>query len=300
MSRYFERADHAARVLDANYNLMLNPSKGSSEQRWQLITASLGFDPKDRVSDPQTDIARLLSDPREQASIVSCIKLSRENASQIREQISSETWERVNQLYHEISRSQLPVDSDVHPLRMINNVREGMFTLYGVTDATMSHDEGWYFIQLGRYMERACGISRLMDAYYSASLVTDDLDWVALLNSCLAFEAYCKVYTADLTPERVAEFLLLNAPFPYTVRHAADCMWQALEGIADASRTRKSTRIDRMIGQLRSSLAYAQVEDIMEGDLHDYLLSVVDHCRDLHFAIHEFYLDYPIAAAFEA
>src|SRR3954467_12442034 len=105
MSRYFERADHCARVVEANYNLMLNPWKPSRERRWQRITASLGLDADLPNGDPHGSIARLIGDPGTRASIVCCITTARENASQVREQISSEMWERLNQLYHEMTQS---------------------------------------------------------------------------------------------------------------------------------------------------------------------------------------------------
>ena len=149
-------------------------------------------------------------------------------------------------------------------------------------------------------MERACNLSILVDSFFSLSSSADDLDWVGLLNSCSAFEAYCKVYTADLTPERVAEFLVLNAEFPYSVRHSADLMNFTLEAITETSSARKASRIERIIGQLRSSLAYSQITDIMERSLHSYLNGVIHQCRNLHAAVHEVYIDYPIEAALEA
>ena len=121
-----------------------------------------------------------------------------------------------------------------------------------------------------------------------------------MLASCSAFEAYCKVYTADLTPDRIAEFLLLNAEFPYTVRYAAERMLCALDTIAEASAVRRPERISRIIGQLRASLAYSQINDIISRDLHRYLNGVIEQCRDLHAAVHELYIDYPIESAFEA
>jgi|SRR5579875_10507 len=298
MSRYFERADHCARVLEANYNLMLNPAKASTEQRWHRITASLGLGPQASEMDPQTAMRRLTSDVNTRSSIVSCIVTARENAGQVREQISSEMWERLNQLYHETTQTRTSADSD--PLRLVTVVREGSYNFYGVTDATMSHGEGWQFIQLGRSMERACALSTLLDAYFSASAGADDLDWVGLLSSCVAFEAYCKVYTADLAPGRVAEFLLLNPEFPFTVRHSADRMHTALEAISETSSPRKTATIERIIGKLRSSLAYAQIDDILSRDMHAYLNNVIDQCRALHAAVHEVYIEYPIETALEA
>lgn len=300
MSRYFERADHCARVLEANYNLMLNPAKASTEQRWRRITASLGLGTQADNLDPHTAMMRLTSDPATRSSIVSCIAGARENASQVREQISSEMWERLNQLYHETASPRGNGNPDSEPLRLLSAVREGSYSFYGVTDATMSHGEGWQFMQLGRSMERACTLSTLLDAYFSASAGADDLDWVGLLSSCVAFEAYCKVYTADLAPGRVAEFLLLNAEFPFTVRHSADSMHTALEAISESSSSRKIALIGRIIGKLRSSLAYAQIDDIMARDVHLYLNGVIDQCRALHAAVHEVYIEYPIETALEA
>lgn len=300
MSRYFERADHCARVLDANYNLMLNPSKASTEQRWHRITASLGLGANATEIDPPKAMMLLTSDANTRSSIVSCIATARENASQVREQISSEMWERLNQLYHETAQSRANSNADSEPLRLVTVVREGSYNFYGVTDATMSHGEGWQFIQLGRSMERACALSTLLDAYFSASAGADDLDWVGLLSSCAAFEAYCKVYTADLAPGRVAEFLLLNAEFPFTVRHSADRMHTALEAISETSSSRKTAMIERIIGKLRSSLAYAQIDDIISRDMHLYLNSIIDQCRALHAAVHQVYIEYPIETALEA
>jgi len=159
MSRYFERADHCARVLEANYNLMLNPSKLSTEERWHRIMASLGIAAAANGIDPQMAMIKLTSDPDDESSIVSCIAESRENAGQVREQISSEMWERLNSLYHQVTQANSRLGPDSDPLRLVAAVREGSYQFHGVTDATMNHGEGWHFIQLGKYMERSCAVS---------------------------------------------------------------------------------------------------------------------------------------------
>lgn len=300
MSRYFERADHCARVLEANYNLMLDPSRPSTEQRWRRITASLGLAADLDGSDPQTAVAKLTSDSDNRSSILCCLSTTRDNASQVREQISSEMWERLNQLYHEVMQSSIRTEKVFDPLRLVAAVREGSYKFHGVTDATMNHGEGWHFIQLGKYMERACALSVLLDAHFSSAQQADDLDWVGLLSSCTGFEAYCKTYTADLKPERVAEFLLLNPEFPYSVRYSAERMKGALDAINDTSSVRRASRIDRIIGGLRASLAYVQIDDVMHQNLHRYLDGVIEQCQSLHSALHQVYIDYPVEAALEA
>ncbi len=299
MSRYFERADHCARVLETSYNLLLNPFKSSREQRWNRITLSLGI-AEVSTADAETTMTRLISQPGNKASILACITSARENASQVREQISSEMWERLNQLYHSINASASITALDGESLRLLAALHDDTYKFYGATDCTMNHSEGWYFIQLGKYMERACVLSLLLDAHFAASAGADDLDWVGLLTSCSGLEAYRKVYNADLTAERVAEFLILNPEFPYSIRYSADNMQSTLEAIAEVTSVRKTAKVDRLIGKLRSSLAYIHIEEVMAGDLHKFLNNILEQCHKLHFAVHEIYTDYPVEAIFEA
>jgi uncharacterized alpha-E superfamily protein len=162
----------------------------------------------------------------------------------------------------------------------------------------MNHDEGWHFIQLGKYIERACNLCVLLDAYFAPDKHADDLDWVGLLSSCAAFEAYCKACTAELRPERIADFLLLKPEFPYSVRYSLDRMHQALTSISDLSLSRRTEKIERLIGRLRSMVAYVQVGEVIRN-LHKYLTEIIEQCRELHAAVHQVYIDYPIEVAFE-
>jgi uncharacterized alpha-E superfamily protein len=298
MSRYFERADNAARVLEATYGLILNPAKFSTEERWFRAVSSLAPGAASGDVDPQSALFLLVADPEGNFSIVKCISGVRENARQVREEISSEMWEHLNHLFHEVTRSELQAGDDAGAMRVVRLVREGSYRFKGVTDATMSHDEGWHFIQLGKYIERACNLCVLLDAYFVVGKHADDLDWVGLLTSCAAFEAYCKAYTAELKPERIADFLLLKPEFPYSVRYSLDRMHQALTSISNLSLSRRTEKIERLIGRLRSMVAYVQVEEVMRG-LHKYLAGIVAQCRDLHAAVHEVYIEYPIDIAFE-
>jgi uncharacterized alpha-E superfamily protein len=245
-------------------------------------------------------MVKLTSDAGFESSIAFCIAVSRENAGQVREQISSEMWEGLNSLYHKVTKAGAKPETDTDPMRLVAAVREGSYQLHGITDATMNHGEGWQFIQLGKYMERACALPVLLDAYFSRAGEADTLDWVGLLASCAAFESYCKVYTAELRPDSVAEFLLLNAEFPYSVRYAVERMGAAIAAISQTSFTKASGRIERTAGRLRASLAYAQIAEIMIGGVHRYLDDVIEQCESLHAAVHMVYIDYPIQSALEA
>lgn len=299
MSRYFERADNASRVLEATYGLILNPAKFSTEERWYRAVSSLAPGAASAKVDPQRALYLLVADPEGAFSIIKCISYARENARQVREEISSEMWEHLNRLFHDVTGSGLSPDDDVGAMRLVGLVREGSYRFHGITDTTMNHGEGWHFIQLGKYIERACNLSILLDAYFSIDRPADDLDWVGLLTSCAAFEAYCKACTAELKPERIADFVLLQPEFPYSVRYSVEHMHQALTSISNLSLSRRTGKIERLIGRLRSAVAYTQIGDVIRGDLHKYLAGVIEQCRNLHAAVHEVYIEYPIEVAFE-
>jgi uncharacterized alpha-E superfamily protein len=299
MSRYFERADNAARVLEATYGLILNPAKFSTEERWFRAVTSLAPGAASAQVDPQRALFLLVTDPEGAFSIVKCISGARENARQVREEISSEMWEHLNRLFHEVTNSDLAPEDDAGAMRLVHLVREASYRFHGITDTTMNHGEGWHFIQLGKYIERACNLSILLDAYFSIEKHADDLDWVGLLNSCAAFEAYCKACTAELKPERIADFILLQPEFPYSVRYSLERMQQALSSISNLSLSRRTGKIERLIGRLRSAVAYVQIAEVIRGDLHKYLAGIIEQCRDLHAAVHEVYIEYPIEVAFE-
>jgi uncharacterized alpha-E superfamily protein len=299
MSRYFERADNTARVIDATYSLMLSRVEVAADQRWYRALAVRGAPLESADADPQNAIRRLAGDIGSRSSIVSCISAARDNASQVREEISSEMWEQLNRLYHEVTRLGADVEDDETVMRLVTAVREGSYAFHGVCETTMSHGEGWRFVQLGKFTERACAVSSLLDVYFSAAGEADDLDWIALLASCAAFDSYCKVFTADLKPDRIAKLLLVHPEFPYSVRYSIERMYVTLRAITSQSAGRHRAHIGRLIGRLRSSLAYAEISDLLSGDLHAFLNSVLDQCRTLHSAVHDAYIDYPIEIAFE-
>ncbi len=299
MSRYFERADNASRVLKATYGLILNPAKFSTEERWFRAVASLAPGAASNTVDPQLALFLMVAAQEGSFSIVKCVSGARENARQVREEISSDMWEHLNRLFHEVTGFELQPNDDAGAMRVITLMREGSYRFNGITAATMNHDEAWHFIQLGKYIERACNLCVLLDAYFVAGKHADDLDWVGLLSSCTAFEAYCKACTAELKPDRIANFLLLKPEFPYSVRYSLDRLHEALTAISNLSLSRRTEKIERLIGRLRSMVAYVQIGEII-GGLHKYLGAIIEQCRDLHAAVHEVYIEYPIEVAFES
>lgn len=308
MARYLERAEHTARLVEVQLNLMLDQQPGIAERRWARILLSLGLEAPAAFAIEGNTVARMLIlDTSKRSSVVSCIMQARENARQVREQISSSMWIHLNRLFHEIRRA-AHSEADADLVEFVGMIRDAGFLLQGVTDSTMVHDEGWQFIQIGRYLERAQMVTKLLDVHYrefdprveSAADAREHLEWVGLLRSCTAFEAYCKTYTADLRPDRVAEFLLLNPEFPHTVRYSIDTVQRALNALPEASQSRKASRLVRLAGRLSASLSYAQIDEVMGQGIQNYLEGIQRQCGQIHSSAYQGYIDYPIEMALPA
>ncbi|NOK62704.1 MAG: alpha-E domain-containing protein [Chloroflexi bacterium AL-W] len=306
MCRYLERSEHTARVIDLNLHQMLDQTPESSEHRWERVLASLRATlPDDRTTDAYNVTQALTFDAQNPSSIVSCITAARDNARQVREQLSTEMWEQLNRLYLAVKRLHMDDIWSVEPHEFFRRIKEGAHLFQGVTDTTMSHDQGWQFIQAGRYIERASTIATLLEVYLLEPTETVDnnvsaldyLGWVGLLKSCTAFEAYCKVYTADVQPGRILEFLLLNDEFPHSVRFSSDALRSALRAITVTTGGRPGGRAERMTGRLSATLDYGQVDEIVAEGLGAYLADVQHQCTQIHNAIYQTYVSYPIDTA---
>jgi uncharacterized alpha-E superfamily protein len=305
MSRYLERVEHTARVLEVQFNLMLERGAHPDNRHWEHLGRSLGLKGADLELGSALPAA-LGRDVVNRSSIVSGIMLARENARQVREQISSEMWEQLNRLFHEVKRTPVEDVWESGPIDFLESIKEGIHLFHGITDSTITHNEGWRFIQVGRSLERAVSISTLVSAHFrefhqpAEQLDSGDhFEWIGLLKSCTAFEAFCKVYTADLTPERIAEFLILHPAFPHSIHFAAIEMERALREIGDDANTRRAAKVERIAGKLRAALSFGQIDEIMLLGLHSYLDGIRRQCADLHSALHQVYITYPVEAAIE-
>ena len=313
MSRYLERAEHTTRMLDVNLNLMLDESSTSSEHRWQRVLQALGKPRRVKWDGNPYQLTRTLTfDTNVKASVLSCIISARENSRHVREQISTEQWHRLNSLYLEVTRPDMQsvmqaealIESDESPAAFLQQVMEAVHQFQGVTDSTMSHGEGWQFIQVGRSLERASATAMLLTAYNddlwtepSGVESNEYLEWMGLLRSATAFEAYCKVYTADLTPERILEFLLLDAEFPHSLRFSIDALQHALGAIDRASGGIRVEMLTRLAGRMQASLAYSSVDEILDRGVVPYLQKILEQCSEIHQAIYHLYIDYSIQSA---
>ena len=314
MSRYLERAKHTARLIDVSLFLLLDQNPEYKAQHWKRLFDSLRIPAGEKLPDgAYYNVAqKLMFDVANSSSLFSCINSARDNARQVREQISTEMWEQLNRLFLHIKHKSTEAIWFSEPHEFLTNVQESILLFQGLTDSTMSCNEGWYFIYVGRFIERARAIAALLDVHFcSPELLPeeqeDDTDtaqsdyldylvWVGLLRSCSAFDAYHKVYTGNIHPERIAEFLILNPESPHSIRFAITRVQSALQAIAKTTHARHTQHAERLVGRLRASLEYDQIEDIM-ADIHSYLERIEQQCTHIHNALYQTYIFYPIEGA---
>src|SRR5438445_6154773 len=214
MSRYLERAEHTARLLDVELQLWLSRSPEVGDGGWRFLFDPLQVAGVQGRLDPLQLAETLVFSRANGSSIVSCMSAARENLRHVREQCNSEMWEQLNKLYLQVIDRRAEEGWILNSHELFRAVQEGAHLFQGVTDSTMSHGEGWQYIQLGRFVERTEALARLIGTHFvrlphpldQAVESEEYLEWVGLLKSCAAFEAYCKTYTAEIRPLRVAEF----------------------------------------------------------------------------------------------
>ncbi len=306
MSRYLERAENTARQLDVTMSLMLDIGGASAESHWQRLVASLG-NPADLAwnGDAQSMAERLIYDKEYPASVTACIDAARENARQIREEISTEQWQRLNRLYHQIHSRNNEPNSRSNINEVLSSVIDGIHLFKGVTDTTMIHGQGWHFIRLGRYLERAYAIATLLEAYQPRLSPAPErehtgyhyLEQVGLLRCCTAFEAYCQVYTADLTSDRIIEFLLLNRDFPHAIRYSVDGVRQAIQSIQHTGGRRPPDELTAGIGRLHAMLSFTSIGEILTGDAAAFMHTIREQCLRIHEMVYRYYVHYSIQSA---
>lgn len=303
ISRYLERAEHTARVVGVAVDARVGRTSEGETDAAERLYASLGLT---GYAGASARADRAFFDQAHPNSVLSCVTLARENARQVREGISSEMWEQLNAMYLRLRQMREDGAWGGRTHSLARTVLDGVHLFQGVTDATMDQGEGWEYLQVGRYLERAVATASLLDLFVpdagpgDGGIPLDQAEWVALLRACSAREAYYRKHTADVRAERVVEFLLLNAEFPRSIRFAAGRVESALLGLARWSGRRAGGRSERLAGRLHASLDYGQLDEILNDGSHAYLTGIERQCAEIHDALHQTYLTYPVETALPA
>jgi uncharacterized alpha-E superfamily protein len=298
MSRYLERAEHTSRLIAVKLESLIEQTPEEAEIAWGRVASALsgkGSVPEN-LADGFEITYSLAFERFNQSSLISSLRFARDNGRQVREQISTEMWNRLNRLYLRLVPIDFTAMWNEQPGHVFREIVEELHMLEGTTYSTMRHGEGWHFLQLGRYIERAQLLSRLLDLHFGqasrAGASPHYLDWLVLLRSCTAFESYCKVYTANIRRDRVAEFLLFDAEFPHSVRFAIEHLTAALSHVAIGAPASRRAPCERLAGRLKASVDFGQIEELMSGTIDLFLANISTQCEQIHEAVYAAYVGY--------
>lgn len=301
MSRYLERAENTARIIDVYLNLILDLPPGIQAQHQQNnFLNSLEIRDVPEHEDFLNLIHQLTFDEHDSQSVFASIASARENARQVREQISSEMWLQINRLYLRMKNDELGADwwIEQHDFYMAIKLDSHLFQ--GITDATLAHDQGWHFIQIGRFLERVVNLMSVLRVYMQLprnGTTAHYFEMLTLLKSVTAWEAYCKVYSPDLDADHVMEFLLFSKTFPRSGYYCVNAILESINALSDATLLHKNSRLNRLVGRLQSNLSYDDLDEVMEVNFGDYLDRVRQQVFLIHDALFSTYITYSIESA---
>ncbi len=287
MARYIERAENIARLVDVNLQLLLDLhdlDEKKLAEYWLPIVQSTGDEEAFFKLHPhatgQAVTEFLVFQTENPNSIVQSICAARENARMVRDQLTLELWEELNRLYLLVRSPQAREIWRRSPGEFFQEIKAGSLHLIGIINATLVHDEGWWFIQTGQFLERADKTTRILDVRYQTLPArgvptevnqTTALEWSAVLRSCSAWDAYRTIHGADIHPRLVAEFLLLNDDFPRSVRFCVSELNRAVRRISGVAEGHFCNEAEKLTGRFLAELQFSGVDELFERGLHLYL-----------------------------
>lgn len=305
MARYIERAENMARVLDVTYRMSLVSSGAHTEaDLWRppvLIADDVEAFERDYGEYNAANVMRYMAlDERNLSSIVSCLNAARENARSVRVAMSSEMWETVNALWLELRQRIKQGLNEADIGEFCDWVKSRSHLFRGVTVGTMLRDDGYMFVRLGTFIERADNTARLLDAKYHLLMANggehsgtlDYYEWSSLLRSVSSFEAYQKVYRDTIEPSKVAELLVLRNDMPRSL-HAC---YSEITPILEQLCTLRGQECLRLGGETHARLKYGRMDDIFKAGLHEYLKEFITRNNSLGNEIQRTFLNAPLAS----
>lgn len=289
MCRYIERAENTARMLNVNLQMSLMPQDASArDSLWRAVLRISelqdDYDARYPAVSPLDVLHYLVREPTNPSSIYSCLRAARENARAVRGSLTTEVWETYNSTWLELQKHLQTNLPERHPGEFFEWVKFRAHQARGVTIGTMLDDEALHFLRLGMHLERADNTARLLDVKFHEDqdgLVTSSSSefyrWASLLSSVSGLEIYRKVYRDIVTPDRVAELLILRPDMPRSLLASVQALTEDLARVAN----QRSAETERRAGMLHAELRYGRIEDILRSGLHRYLERFLERINDL-------------------
>jgi uncharacterized alpha-E superfamily protein len=306
ISRYIERAENVARLLDVGFHLELDASGLSGDVSGQAPIESVltilacgdafekahGGEQKDREA-----VLRFLTFDRQNShSILAMCARARENARGTQETLSGEVWSHINKLYLYLGSRRARRRFAASPSGFFDGIKRACILFDGLVDGTLPRTEVFHFLQIGRYLERVNQVSRILNVKLHGLRDGGPIEeamrvvhWSSLLRSCSAYEAFLREHHDRVDPEGVVRYLVLDADFPRAMRFCVARCCESLREIGGGGEDEYRSEAERHLGRLDSELRYIDVDEIFARGLNTFLTGVQDACNRVGEEIHQAY-----------
>lgn len=298
LSRYIERAENLARLVDVNRNAALDwAGLEDPEDSWgPLLDATCvreRFQEAREIDGPPLEVGSFITfSPHNPDSIRQCIATARENARMVRDQISEEMWLELNSIHLFLQSSRAEELWRRQPESLYREVIKFSLLFQGLTDATILHDEGWQFVQLGKFIERADKTSRILDILtYTEDPERTEL--ASVLRSCSGFSAFRGEFRGELELRNVMAFLLFSPAFPRSVRFCVRRIDETLHAISGSPPGTFSNEAERLTGSFLARLNFSSAESVSQMGLHRAIDDLQQQLNDIGQRVFETYVLLP-------
>ena len=286
IGREVERAQNVTRILEVNHKMHLERGPLDGSNIWVAISEA--FETGLPLPDERGLYDVLVASPAHEYSVARCVRSARDLGRAIRDHISEEMWLHLNESH--LALADVCFDQVLRVGRSEFNRRIEIFgdALYGLADDTMIHGPAWHFLRIGRFLERACMICRILDIKRKAiSLAPGEVgrpidvhQWQALLRSLSGYEPYRRAYDARIIPARVFEFAIQRDDFPRSLAHAVSQVADSLDRVTGANAVQLALR--RSVEQLRQELRLLDARELLlDGSLESHVKLLERRCRDI-------------------
>lgn len=301
IGRYIERAETAARLLEVGARIALLPSAAGYRNEWDSLLSASGtahaFAQKYGEAVQRNLESWLFFDRDNPSSVASCITAARENGRIVRTALTTQAWDALNTAFQELKGLERTPRSELDLSTLTEWTMRQAALIRGTIDATLLRNDGWDFLNLGFYLERADNTARLMDVKYYVLLPRvefvgsglDNYQWTTLLRAMSAHRAFHWAYGGEVTSGKIAHFLILNTQCPRSLLTCVEGMTAHLERLARGYHRR--TMAQDKVRAMLAELAELRVDDIFEEGLHEYLTRFIGEVGQLGGLIHDSYLN---------
>jgi uncharacterized alpha-E superfamily protein len=294
-----ERTDSIMRMLKTNY---ASSQDTVQEFTWKPVLRIFTYLDEEGIANIENDtslvLQYMLANKENPNSVYNMVVRSRENARSVQDHVTKELWQCLNEFYHLIKEDRLSIILQYDdPVTSLDNLIRQSMLYYGTSESTMFRGEGFSFMNMGRYLERAIQSVDILDVKFSdlsydMEKTADIMYWKHLLLSVSGYALYLKTYRSAFEARNVIDQVIFNTSFPRSVSYSVNSMQKYFERLGNDVNAEGYKDINFKLGKLRSKIQYSNLQHVSEVGLHNFLISLNQDLHGIGNALNQYYFAY--------